>query len=135
MQKQKKRVFKFFCRVHVKARFNSYGYCHPLYKSKFFLLLLRIVKYHSAYMRVFFHFEKVHLLISSQRSLNIRRILDSISCSGKPQTNYFYHNRKLSITNTPSTKNMEDYVQLFAMVMIGVSVCLSSTTVDPNMCG
>ncbi|XP_052719033.1 uncharacterized protein LOC128190863 [Crassostrea angulata] len=29
---------------------------------------------------------------------------------------------------------MEDYVHMFTMLMFGVNVCLSSTTVDPNMC-
>ncbi|XP_052719035.1 uncharacterized protein LOC128190864 isoform X2 [Crassostrea angulata] len=30
---------------------------------------------------------------------------------------------------------MEDYVHMFTMLMIVVHVCLSSTTIDPNMCG
>lgn len=81
-------------------------------------------------------FESVHLLISSYRSQNIGRILDSISCSGKSLNKLFSSDQEVVYNNNHMfEKNMEDYVHMFTMLMIGVHVSLSSTTVDPYMCG
>lgn len=75
----------------------------------------------------------VHLLIAITK---LRRVsLIEFPAQKTHKTNYFNQTRKLSTTNTSNSKKMDDSVYVTALLTIGVHVCSSFVTVDPNMCG